>query len=165
MGSFSKLLLLSSSLHQAFSAPAAEVRPSNPSPTVTIASGVIVGTTLLPSNQPSVTLGANAYLGVPFAKSPPERFSPPGAAPSWSSPLQAQARKPACVQQFSGTGETRERSRFFFNNPLGLPPDESEDCLYLNIYTPPGVTPNSRKAVMFWLFGVRIFSSTLCLLY
>jgi hypothetical protein len=44
----------------------------------------------------------------------------------------------------------------YFNNPTYPPPEESEDCLYLNVYTPPGVTTSSKKAVMFWLFGVRV---------
>lgn len=136
------VVLLCFFLPKAFSAPAASA------PTVTVASGVIVGTTLRLVNQPSVTAAANAYLGVPFA-APPERFSPPQAASAWSTPLQAQARKPACVQQF-----TSEGVRTYFNNPLGAAPEESEDCLYLNVFTPPGVAPNSKKAVMFWLFGV-----------
>lgn len=71
-------------------------------PTVTIASGVIVGKTTTISNQLSVTAKAKAYLGVPFAQSPPERFSPPVAPAAWSSPLQAQALKPACIQQLQG---------------------------------------------------------------
>jgi hypothetical protein len=63
------------------------------SPTVTIPSGVIVGTS---------AASVNAYLGIPFAQSPPERFSPPVPAPAWTSPLQAQQIKPACIQQFMG---------------------------------------------------------------
>lgn len=129
--------------------------PAAVDPTVTIISiGTIIGTATKPANQPSLTASANAYLGVPFAKSPPERFSPPEAASPWSTPLQAQAVKPACIQQFSGSGQTQALTKQFFNNPNGPPPEESEDCLYLNVYTPPGVTPDSKKAVMFWLFGV-----------
>lgn len=128
--------------------------PAALGPTVTIASGTIIGTTAKPANQPSLTATANAYLGVPFAKSPPERFSPPEAASPWSTPLQAQAFKPACIQQFSGSGQSQAMVKQLFNNPNGPAPEESEDCLYLNVYTPPGVTPNSKKAVMFWLYGV-----------
>lgn len=62
-------------------------------PTVTISSGVVVGTS---------AAFVNAYLGVPFAQSPPERFSPPVPASAWTSPLQAQTLKPACIQQFMG---------------------------------------------------------------
>ena len=121
-------------------------------PTVTIASGVIIGTTTKPANQPNLPTSANAYLGVPFAKSPPQRFSPPEAVQPWSSPLQAKALKPACIQQFSG--KNREKTMEFFNNPLHEPPKESEDCLYLNVYMPAGVNATSKKAVMFWVFGV-----------
>lgn len=129
--------------------------PAAVDPTVTISAGTVIGTAIKPANQPSLTASANAYLGVPFAKSPPERFSPPQAASPWSAPLQAQAVKPACIQQFSSSGQTQALTKQYFNNPNGPAPAESEDCLYLNVYTPPGVTPDSKKAVMFWLFGVR----------
>lgn len=76
------------------------VRAGNP--TVTISAGTIVGTTLSPLNQPSSTGHANAYLGVPYAKSPPERFARPEAPDSWENPLRAQELKPACIQQATG---------------------------------------------------------------
>jgi hypothetical protein len=128
--------------------------PAVVDPTVIISAGTIIGTATKPTNQPSLTASANAYLGVPFAKSPPERFSPPEAAAPWSAPLQAQAIKPACIQQFPGSGQSQALTKQFFNNPNGPAPEESEDCLYLNVYTPPNATPISKKAVMFWLFGV-----------
>lgn len=66
-------------------------------PTVTIDSGIVVGTT---TALPSATVRVNKFLGIPFAASPPERFSPPQSAQSWSGALDASAFKPACIQQF-----------------------------------------------------------------
>lgn len=128
---------------------------SQSTPTVTIASGVVIGTATRVSNQPSVTGLVNAYLGVPFAKSPPERFSPPVQPDAWSTPLKAQSLKPACIQQFTGKGLPQEKTKRYFNNPGGSPPLEDEDCLYLNVHSPPGASFSNRKPVLFWLFGVR----------
>lgn len=72
--------------------------PGGSSPTVTIDSGAIIGTT---SQIDSPTVVANAYLGVPFAQSPPERFEPPSKPKKWKKPLLTQARKNACIQRFS----------------------------------------------------------------
>lgn len=123
-----------------------------PNPTVSIASGVVVGTATAVSNQPSVTGLANAYLGVPFAQSPPVRFAPPEAPKAWSSPLVAQTLPPACLQQFL-SGEPGAREREYFNNPLLPPPPESEDCLYLNVFAPQDASPTNLKPVMFWIYG------------
>jgi carboxylesterase 2 len=43
-----------------------------------------------------------AYLGIPFAASPPERFSAPQDPKPWDETLKAKAVKPACVQEFGG---------------------------------------------------------------
>lgn len=67
-------------------------------PTVTLASGVVIGTT---TTLPSATAAVNKFLGVPFAASPPERFSPPTAAQPFTTPYMATTIKPACIQQFN----------------------------------------------------------------
>jgi carboxylesterase 2 len=70
----------------------------NSGATATIQDGTIIGTKV---NLPTATAAVNQFLGVPFAKSPPERFSPPQVPEPWSKPLLAQAWKPACIQQFN----------------------------------------------------------------
>ena len=94
-------------------------------PTATLSAGLVVGTTRTVPDQPSPT--ANLYLGVPFAQSPPERFLPPEPPAPWSTPLQAQALKPSCIQQFSGMpGNFNCRDFFFFfflaNETMQEPP-------------------------------------------
>lgn len=69
-----------------------------PSPVVILPSGAVIGTT---TSLPSATVTVNKFLGIPFAQSPPERFSPPEApAPWWPKPINATAFKPSCIQQF-----------------------------------------------------------------
>lgn len=67
-------------------------------PTVRVAEGCVVGTT---TSIPSATAVVNKYLGIPFAESPPERFSPPKDPKPFSTPLSATKVKPACIQRFN----------------------------------------------------------------
>jgi carboxylesterase 2 len=134
----------------AYASPILDARAANP--TVTLDSGVVIGTATGVLNQPSVTGLASAYLGIPFASSPPLRFAPPTAPSPWKEPLVAQKLAPACLQAF-GTGATAARTKEYFNTPPA-PAGESEDCLYLNVYAPPDASPSNLKPVMFWIFGV-----------
>lgn len=75
-----------------------------PNPTVTVSSGVVIGTAKIPANhEPTDTSVANVFLGIPYVQSPPERFSPPQPPKNWSTPLAANANKPACIQMFGGS--------------------------------------------------------------
>jgi carboxylesterase type B len=66
-------------------------------PTATVDAGVIVGkSTSLPAGLDPV----NQFLGIPFAQSPPKRFSPPNNVPKFGKALKATEFKPACIQQF-----------------------------------------------------------------
>jgi carboxylesterase type B len=99
-------------------------------PTVTLDSGVYEG---LSKKLPGATNEIHIYLGVPYA-TPPTRFAPPQALPPSSAVRKAQDFAPACLQAKNTTVK------------------ESEDCLYLNIYSP---VPNGRnnRAVMIFLYG------------
>jgi para-nitrobenzyl esterase len=81
------------------------------------------------------------YRGVPYAAAPVGelRWREPQPAPPWEGVRKADAFAPACMQMgVSMPGET--------------PPAESEDCLYLNIWTP-AKDPHARLPVMVWIPG------------
>lgn len=112
-------------------------------PTVTIDSGVVVGLT---TQMPTATAVVNKFLGIPFAQSPPGRFEPPVRESKYKSTLNATKFGDACVQEITNI-VTQE----IFNNPA---PQESEDCLYLNVFAPSTpVAPGNKRAVMFWIYG------------
>ncbi len=80
------------------------------------------------------------YRGVPFAAPPVGdlRWRPPVAPAAWTGIRKAEVFAPACMQEgVSMPGET--------------PPATSEDCLYLNIWTP----ANMRRQVDQYWCGLR----------
>ncbi|XP_004431674.1 PREDICTED: liver carboxylesterase-like [Ceratotherium simum simum] len=92
------------------------------------------------------------FLGVPFAKPPlgPLRFAPPQPAEPWHFVKNTTSYPPMCSQipvvgqKSSGVDTSRKA-----NIPLKF----SEDCLYLNVYTPADLTKKSRLPVMVWIHG------------
>ena len=97
--------------------------------------------------------GLNIYKGVPFAAPPigDLRWRPPIRVAPWTGSRKADAFAPACMQSgVSMPGET--------------PPTISEDCLYLNIWSPTEAgakaeanaktnTAQSRLPVFVWIYG------------
>jgi para-nitrobenzyl esterase len=80
------------------------------------------------------------YKGVPFAAPPvgPLRWREPQPAATWAGVRKANSFAPACLQNgVSMPGET--------------PPAMSEDCLYLNIWTP--ARKAERLPVLVWIHG------------
>jgi para-nitrobenzyl esterase len=85
--------------------------------------------------------GLSVYKGVPFAAAPVGdlRWRPPVDIAPWTGTRKAGAFAPACMQEgVSMPGET--------------PPVVSEDCLYLNIWTPAKSLHEHLPAIV-WIYG------------
>jgi para-nitrobenzyl esterase len=102
------------------------------SPQATTESGAISGIS---------ASGLSIYKGVPFAAPPlgDLRWRPPVHVAPWNGTRKADAFAPACMQVgVSMPGET--------------PPAVSEDCLYLNIWTP-AKNAHQHLPVIVWIYG------------
>ncbi|KAM9192019.1 liver carboxylesterase 1-like [Dugong dugon] len=92
------------------------------------------------------------FLGIPFAKPPlgSLRFTPPQPAESWNFVKNTTSYPPMCSQDAVSGQELLE---LFTNKKESIPLKLSEDCLYLNIYTPADLTRKSKLPVMVWIHG------------
>ncbi|KAJ4258822.1 hypothetical protein NW762_007909 [Fusarium torreyae] len=111
-------------------------------PTVSLQQGLVVGKRIEVPSALSPTV--DQYLGVPFAKSPPRRFEPPEDPIPHNASWDATYFRPSCIQYFES-----DDFRRLFNTP---PLPESEDCLYLNVFTPSKI-PRGGLPVLFWIHG------------
>ncbi|XP_017652876.2 carboxylesterase 1D [Nannospalax galili] len=103
-------------------------------------------------NLEGFTQPVAVFLGVPFAKPPlgSLRFAPPQPAEPWSFVKDTTSYPPMCSQDAIGG---QALSDLFTNRKENIPLKFSEDCLYLNIYTPADLTKNSQLPVMVWIHG------------
>lgn len=86
--------------------------------------------------------GVRAFLGVPFAVPPVRdlRWRAPQRRAPWTGVYHADRFAPECLQPLRSP-----RQNHYFGEEA-----TSEDCLYLNIWTP----PNARRApVVVWIYG------------
>lgn len=107
-----------------------------PSDPVATASGKIAGTRL-----PS---GVKAYLGIPFAKPPVGdlRWKPPEPL-RWGGVWNADRKGPECIQVL----RPHDINHYFGEEASG------EDCLYMNIWTPPNARPGDKLPVVVFIYG------------
>ncbi|KAJ1082462.1 hypothetical protein NDU88_002630 [Pleurodeles waltl] len=92
----------------------------------------------------------NTFLGIPFAKPPlgKLRFSPPERPEPWNDIRDATAYPPLCIQDLKGIDLVKQIAQ------VQIPDFKiSEDCLYLNIYTPAKVKKNDKLPVMVFIHG------------
>lgn len=83
------------------------------------------------------------FLGVPYAAPPVKslRFMPPGSPPTWKDVKVFDSFGPVCPQNPPDLSNEplKTMNAGYFNRLKGLMPfltNQSEDCLYLNIYAP-----------------------------
>ena len=113
--------------------PIADTSPGA-NPEVTTKAGVLRG----------VTEGdVSVFKGIPFAAPPVGelRWRPPQPAIPWQGVRDASEYGPNCAQ--GGWGAA----------PGTIAEGSSEDCLYLNLWTPASARPGSKLPVMVWIHG------------
>jgi len=106
---------------------------------ISIDSGILVGE----SDD-----GVNVFKGIPYAKSPVGhlRWAPPQLPERWEGERDVTQYALPCPQSTNPDGKTR--------NGGGVCGETSEDCLYLNVFSP----ANAKDApVMLWVHGGAFF--------
>ncbi|XP_071492981.1 cholinesterase-like [Diadema antillarum] len=111
-------------------------------PKVNVTEGILVGEMVRFSESTYInkTVDVDVFLGIPYAD-PPERFAKPVSKTPWTGERNATEFAPACLQ---------------VNNTEI--PYMSEDCLYLNVYSPSN--KSSAVPVMVWIHGGGIRTGT-----
>ena len=91
--------------------------------------------------------GSDAYLGVPFAAPPVGdlRWRAPQPAAGWSGVRKADHFGASCWQAVSGKGFGPWTHEYVVDGPV------SEDCLFLNVWTP--AKPGARRPILVWFHG------------
>ncbi|XP_030748801.1 liver carboxylesterase 4-like isoform X1 [Sitophilus oryzae] len=106
---------------------------------VSVKQGLIEGKTEYTESRKIV----NSFLGVPYAAPPVGnlRFSPPQRHPGWNGTYQATKHPPRCAQ-------------------LPIKSNYSEDCLYLNIWSPVSTGSYAPLPVVVLFEGIDFFQSS-----
>ncbi|XP_049928356.1 carboxylesterase 3 isoform X1 [Epinephelus moara] len=90
------------------------------------------------------------YLGIPFAQPPvgPLRWAAPQDAQPWEGERDGTQQPPMCIQDPEIVVNVSKTMSMQYT-----PPELSEDCLYLNVYTSAEATKGDKLPVMVWIHG------------
>ncbi|XP_075621628.1 fatty acyl-CoA hydrolase precursor, medium chain isoform X2 [Balearica regulorum gibbericeps] len=94
----------------------------------------------------------NVFLGLPFAQPPvgPLRFSEPQPPKPWKGVRDATSYPPMCLQD---KVQGQRFSDIITNRKEKVLLQVSEDCLYLNVYTPVSTEKQEKLPVFVWIHG------------
>ncbi|XP_052353232.1 neuroligin-2-like isoform X4 [Oncorhynchus keta] len=142
-----------------------KIDPANKLPTVTTNYGKLRG---LKKDLNNEILGpVEQYLGVPYATAPigDRRFQPPEAPGSWQEIRNATAFAPVCPQNVHGVLPEIMLPVWFTDNldvAASYIQNQSEDCLYLNVYVPTedDIRDRRKKPVMLFIHGGSYMEGT-----
>lgn len=100
----------------------------------------------LPGNDPRITV----YKGIPYAAPPigDLRWCAPQPANDWTGTYDAYRFAPISIQDQPGLGDDVYCREWHVDPDIPM----SEDCLYLNIWTPAG-SRDDKLPVLIWYFG------------
>ena len=97
--------------------------------------------------------GVAAYKGIRYATA--GRWEYPRPVTHWDGVYQATAYGAACFQprSFYDEAQVPEKAFYYHEFREGEHYDYSEDCLFLNIWTPADAGPDARLPVLFYIHG------------